>query len=249
MRTVPILATLAVAAVTVGACGTGHVSTPAPAAAGAASTSALRVITATATGKAEGTPDLLTITIGVQTQAARAAAALQDNNTKAAAVIAKLESGGVAAKDVQTSQLSVNPVYSGTNSVITGYQVSDLVTAKLRKLDGAGTVIDDAAGVAGDSARIDGISFSINDDSVLLAQARADAVRQAQARAKAMADAAGVTLGPLRSISDTSVQAPAPLAFADNALRAGASAGSSPVPVQPGTQALSVDVQVVYDIG
>jgi uncharacterized protein YggE len=244
MRTLPIFATVAVAAVGAVACGSGQAATPAA----VSDPGSIRAITATATGKAEGTPDLLTITIGVQTQAPRATAALADNNTKAAAVIAKLESGGVAAKDVQTSQLSVNPTYGPSGAVITGYQVSDLVTAKLRKLDGAGAVIDDAAAVAGDAARIQGITFSINDDSALLAQARADAVRQAAARAKAMADAAGVKLGRLRSVSDVSVQQPLAFNNVANSLAAGTSGGPSPVPVQPGTQELTVDVQVVYDI-
>ena len=206
-------------------------------------TAARRTITSNAIGAAEGTPDLLTITIGVQTKAANASKALADNNTKAAAVIARLKAGGVAEKDIQTAQLSVNPTY-GPTSVITGYEVSNLVTAKLRQLAAAGTVIDDAATVAGNDARVEGISFSIDDDSSLLSQARANAVVQAIARAKTMARAAGVSLGRIRSITDVAVQAPQPFELRDSAA---AAAGSS-VPIQAGTQKLSVEVAVVYDI-
>lgn len=234
-----IAALVAVAVLLVGsatACAEGNTSTP-PAA---------RTITAGAVGKAEGTPDLLTITIGVQTQAPKATAALAGNNAKAAAVIARLEAGGVADRDIQTAQLSVSPTYSGgPTPTITGYQVSDLVTAKLRHLGAAGAVIDDAAAVAGNDARVEGISFSIADDSSLLATARANAVEQAVGRAKTMARAAGVRLGRLRSISDVSVQRPQP--FATGAAAA-ASSGPDAVPIQPGTEELSVEVAVIYDI-
>jgi uncharacterized protein YggE len=230
----PAIAILVVLAAT--ACAGGNSSTtPAP-----------RTITANAVGKAEGTPDLVTITIGVQTQAPKARTALSDNNTKAAAVIAKLKSAGVADKDIQTAQLSLNPTYrDGPTPTISGYQVSNLVTAKLRHLGDAGSVIDAAAAVAGDDARVEGISFSIADDSSLLARARADAVQQAVSRAKTMARAAGVTLGRLRSITDVLVQQPRPFTT-DSAASAGASAAA--VPVQPGTQELSVEVAVIYDI-
>jgi uncharacterized protein YggE len=237
---------LAVAGVALGltACTASKAATPAaPSVADPAS----RTISANALGKATGTPDLLTITIGVQTQASRAAAALADNNSRATAVIANLKAGGVADKDVQTSQLAISPTYGGgPNPTITGYQVSDLVTAKLRNLSGAGTLIDDAASAAGDAARVDGISFSIADDSALLASARADAVRQAVARVKTMADAAGVTLGDIRSITDQSAQQP----VLSNQFAAGSasSEGAAPVPIQPGTEDLTVDVTVVYDI-
>lgn len=208
-----------------------------------------RTISATAVGTADGTPDLLTITIGVQTQAPSAKQALADNNTKARAVIDRLKAAGVADADVQTSQLNVSPVYTGTTTpTITAYQVSDLVTAKLRNLAGAGAVIDDAAGAAGNAARVEGIVFSIADDSALASAARAAAVRLAHARAKVMADAAGVQLGPLRSITDVALnQQPYPVRMAFDSAAAG---GLSPsVPIQPGSEQLRVQVEVVYDIG
>jgi uncharacterized protein YggE len=215
-----------------------------PAASSSAGGGGMRTISASAEGKADGTPDLLTLTIGVQTQAPRAAAALADNNTRAAALIAKLKSEGVTDKDVQTSELSVGPTYSSDKTpVINGYQVSDTVTAKLRKLDVAGQVIDAAAGAGGDATRVQNISFSIDDDSALLVHARTDAVHQATTRAKAMADAAGVKLGQIRSVSDVDVSSSA---FPRAAVATGALASS--VPLQPGSQQLTVDVEVVWDI-
>jgi len=200
-------------------------------------------IVAQATGTISGTPDVVTVVIGVQTQSASAQTALDDNNKRAADVIAVLKESGVAPADLQTSQLSVNPSYDEKGQLITGYQVTNMVTAKLRDISTAGAVIDAAGKTAGDAVRVQQLSFSIDDDSALRAQARADAVKRAQAQAKQMADAAGIQLGAIRSITETPVAMPAvypSMAAADSA------AGS--VPIEPGSQELSVVVQVVYAI-
>ena len=209
-----------------------------------------RTVTATAEGKAEGAPDLLTVSLGVQTQSRTAQGALSDNAAKAQALIAKLKADGVADKDIQTSQLNVSPQYTGggpgTAPAITGYMVTNLVTAKLRKLDKAGALIDNAVASAGNDARVNSLGYSIDDNSALLSAARADAVRQAAARAKAMAEAAGVTLGPVRAITDSSAPQIQPM-YAMAAPTAGGATGAS-TPLQPGTQQLTVQVVVVFDL-
>ncbi len=151
-----------------------------------------------------------------------------------------LKSKGVAAADLQTSQLSVNPTSDSATGRITGYEVTNQVTAKLHDIGAAGGLIDAAGEAAGDAVRLQQLAFSIDDDSASRAQARADAVRQAQAHAKQMADAAGVTLGRIRSITELPVSPPSPLG------REGAAA--APVPIEPGAQELAVMVEVVYAI-
>jgi len=199
-------------------------------------------ITAQATGTISGTPDVVTIVIGVQTQSASAQTALDDNNKRAADVIGVKESG-VAPADLQTSQLSISPSYDEKGQQITGYQVTNMVTARLRDISTAGAVIDAAGKTAGDAVRVQQLSFSIDDDSAVRAQARADGVKRAQAQAKQMADAAGVELGPIRSITET----PAGTPTIYPAMAAGDTA-AAPVPIEPGSQELSVVVQVVYAI-
>ena len=208
----------------------------------------LRTIVATGDGQATGTPDTLTVNIGVQTTDVSAAQALQTNNTEAANLISKLKADGVASADIQTSQLNISPQYTGNGTPrITGYTVTDEVVAKLRQLAKAGQLIDDAVGAAGNDARIDSIGYSIDDDSALLAAARAAAVRSAAARAKAMADAAGVSLSQVRTITDqTQPQINYPQTFA--AASAANGSAAAPVPFQTGQEQLSVEVQVVYDI-
>lgn len=201
-------------------------------------------ISAQAIGTISGTPDVVTIVIGVQTQSASAQTALDDNNKKAADVIGVLKDSGVAPADLQTSQLSINPSYDEKGQQITGYQVTNMVTAKLRDISTAGAVIDAAAKTAGDAVRVQQLSFDIDDDSALRAQARADAVRRAQSQAKQMADAAGVQLGAIRSITETPSATPTIYPA-----MAGADTAAASVPLEPGSQELSVTVQVIYAIG
>jgi uncharacterized protein YggE len=209
----------------------------------AASTSAGSTpgITTRGLGTVTRTPDTVTIVIGVQTRAPSAKGALDANTARATALITVLKSKGVAAADLQTSQLSVNPTSDSATGRITGYEVTNQVTAKLHDIGAAGGLIDAAGEAAGDAVRLQQLSFSIDDDSASRAQARANAVRQAQAHAKQMADAAGVTLGRIRSITEVPVSPPSPLG------REGAAA-AAPVPIEPGTQELAVMVEVVYAI-
>jgi uncharacterized protein YggE len=198
-------------------------------------------ITTRGLGTVTRTPDTVTIVIGVQTRAQSAKGALDANTGKATALIDVLKSKGVATADLQTSQLSVNPTSDSATGRITGYEVTNQVTAKLHDIGAAGGLIDAAGEAAGDAVRLQQLAFSIGDDSASRAQARASAVRQAQAHAKQMADAAGVTLGRIRSITEVPVSPPSPLG------REGAAA-AAPVPIEPGTQELAVMVEVVYAI-
>jgi uncharacterized protein YggE len=201
-------------------------------------------VTVDAVGRVDGTPDTLTVTIGVHTQAARATDALADNSRRTADLLAALKSNGVADKDLKTAQLSLEPTYQN-NGVITGYQVDNTVMAKLRDLSHAGALIDAAAAKVGDAVRIQGFAFSIDDSSGLVSAARRAAVAKAKAQAAELADAAGAKLGAIRSITETqnNTSPPYPTAYADKV----ASAAPS-VPIQPGSQTLEVQVTVVWDL-
>ena len=166
-----------------------------------------RLITAQGVGSVTGTPDVLTISLGVQTNSGSAQTAIDDNNRLATEAVAIIKASGVADADLQTSRLTVSPTYDD-RTTITGYQVSNMVTAKLRNIGGAGALIDAVGKAAGDAVRVQQLSFSIDNDSDLRATARAAAVKQAQAQAKQLADAAGVALGPVDSISESAGSSP-----------------------------------------
>ncbi|MFD1814487.1 SIMPL domain-containing protein [Rhodococcus gannanensis] len=200
-------------------------------------------ISTQAVGTVTAAPDTATVVLGVQTQDATAEAALSANSERATALIDSLKAKGVAAEDIATSGLSVNPTYGTSSMDITGYQVTNMVTATVHDISGAGELIDAAAAATGDAVRVQSLTFSIDDDSDLRAQARAKAVQQAQTQAGQIADAAGVSLGDVRSITEVAANTPTPLpgrVMSDQA---------ASTPVEPGTQDLTVTVSVVYDIG
>ena len=201
-------------------------------------------ITARGTGTVTATPDVVTVTLGVQTDGSSAREALDANTGAATALLDVLRGAGVDPADLRTSDLSVYPSYGDDGRRITGYQVTNRVEAVLRDLAGAGALIDAAAGAVGDAVRVDGLAFSVDDDSAARATARGDAVRRAVAQAQEMAEAAGVALGPLLSVTELpTTPAPQPFAAAaDAALQAA-------VPLQPGTQDIEVAVDVVHAIG
>jgi hypothetical protein len=204
-------------------------------------------IAARGVGLVKGTPDTLRVTLGVETRSPSAKDALAANNDKANALVDTLKSKGVEAKDIQTSQLSINPNYDDKGQRIVGYQVNNMVTATLHDIGGAGALIDAAAGAVGDAVRVQSIGFSIDDDSALKAEARTQAVHLAQLQAEQMAKAAGVKLGNIRYISE--VPASSPMPYAERYLGdAKAAAGSTPAPVLPGQQELSLTVDVVWEI-
>lgn len=199
-------------------------------------------ITTRGVGTVTGTPDTLTVVLGVQTRAAAAAAALADNTTRTSALLDVLRGRGVAADDLRTNRLQIFPTFENDGR-ISGYEVTNEVTATLRDIGGAGALVDAAAQAAGDAVRVQQISFGIDDDAEPRSRARADAVRQAVTQARQLADAAEVGLGPILSITEVvDGQPPVPVA------RDSAAAAQAAVPIEPGTQDVSVTVEVVHAV-
>lgn len=205
-----------------------------------------RTITVNATGLVRGTPDVMELTIGVSSRESSAAEALARNSERARKVIEVLLEAGVDEKDLQTTNLSVSPVYDDDGEHVIGYAVSNTVEARIKELDEVGKVVDAATAVAGDDIVVNGLSFSFDDNTELVTQARTDAVKRARSQAEQLAAAAGVELGALLTLTEDS----APVGPAvDAAPRAAESdSGTAAPPIEPGTQALSVTVTLVYAI-
>lgn len=195
----------------------------------------------------QGAPDTLTLSLGIQTQSATAAIALDSNSTKADALVNTMEADGIAKADLQTSGLSVQPVYNNTGATITGYQVTNTVTITVHDLARAGTIIDDAAKVAGNAIRVNSVAFSIEDSTALVGRARAGAVRQATGQAAVLASAAGMALGPLCSLRDnTQLPQPQPQPVWSG-FAAAAPAVHLP-PIEAGTEQVTADVTAIYQL-
>lgn len=199
-------------------------------------------VTVTGAGAVYGTPDTLSVQMEVDTRAAHASDALSQNESETNSLIKALTGSGVDQSDIQTASLSISPTYGTDSNSITGYEVDETVAVTLNHLTTAGSVLDTAARSAGDDIRIDSMSLSISDTSSLMAQARAEAMTDAKTRASQLASGAGATLGTIVSITDNTQTSTPPI---DDA---GLPAASSAVPVQAGSEQLSVSVTVIYQL-
>lgn len=201
----------------------------------------MRQVAVVGHGEVKARPDTATVQIGVETEAATAKDALAQNNAQAQALQKKLAELGVDAKDMQTSNFSIFPTYGTDGRQVTGYRVSNTVTVTIRQLDQAGALLDQVVQAGANS--IYGISFSVDDPQKLLEQARVQAVADAKARAGQLAAAGGASVGDVLVISENVSSPPVvPLAMLDRA----AAEQAPSVPVQPGEQSFSVDVQATF---
>lgn len=216
----------------------------ATAATGAAAQDDARRITVTGMAEVEVAPDLATLRSGVETLAPTAGAAVAENAALMTAVLTALEAAGVDKADIQTSQLNLSPVYDNRPeregpAVIEGYSVRNVLTVRVRNLIRLGATIDAMA--AAGANRIDSVSFDIADPGPHLDAARRDAVADARARAELLADAAGVTLGPVMTLRESpSYDGPVPM-------RARAEVAMA-MPVAEGAISLGASVEIVYGI-
>ncbi|HTW10942.1 MAG TPA: SIMPL domain-containing protein [Acidimicrobiales bacterium] len=245
--TIGLLGVLALGGAALGACGSGpsHQVTTGSIKADPKCTSGMPTVSVEGYGTVNGVPNQAVLSLGIQTQDASAVAAMRSNAVKASAVVKMLEAAGVPATDLQTSGLQVQPNYNNSGTVITSYGVSNTITVTINDLSLSGTLIDDAARIAGNAVRVNDISFDVQNETGLLGRARAQAVSQAVGQARIMATAAGMTLGPLCSLQDnTSETTPPPM----NDFAAGEPAAAVKTPIEAGTEQVTANVTAVYGL-
>ena len=175
------------------------------------------------------------------------AKAAYDEMAAASEQIAKVvKDAGVDKKDIQSSQIYLNPTYDYTDgrTRLTGYTASITITVRLRKPEKASDILDGAAAVTGDALRLRGMSWSVDDPSKALDEARTAAMKDAQARAETLAKAGGADLGRVITIVESS-QNVSPPPFDGGSKDEGA--GPSVV-IEPGTESIVVNVDVIYEI-
>jgi len=195
-----------------------------------------------------GTPDTLRLDLSVVATGSSVSEALASANRSAGAVQNSLLANGVAKRDLQTSGLNIQPDYDYSNGGtprLKGYQASQSVTAKLRDLGRAGDAIGKAVGAGGNALQVDGVSLDLEDTGALVSSARDKAFAEAKAKAGRYARAAGRTLGDVVSIAEDVANA-SPIPMSSAVLDKAQAAGS--VPIQPGSQDVSVSVTVVFSM-
>lgn len=203
----------------------------------------MRRLTVTGQGEARVAPDLATVQLGVTTQAETAAEAMRENSALQGAVIDALKAAGVAEKDIQTSGLNLNPVmeYGENRSPrINGYQASNMVAIRVTEMASLGIVLD--AIVDAGANEINGISFGREDAAEVEDEARRAAVADARHKAEVLAEAAGLTLGPVLLLRDNPAS-PGPRPMMRMAADA---AASESVPVQAGELSMAAMVEMEY---
>jgi hypothetical protein len=207
----------------------------------------LRTISLSGHGEVRMAPDLAIVTVGVTSSAATAREALDANTKSMEGVMAALKGAAIELRDIQTSNFSVNPRYDyGQNNAqppkVIGYDVSNNVTVTVRKLDSLGAVLDQV--VSSGSNQINGVMFQVSKPETATDEARKLAVADAQRKAKVYADASGVALGPIMSLSEGGGYRPPVPVY--KTMRA--EAVSADVPIAQGEQAIAVDVNITWEI-
>jgi hypothetical protein len=206
------------------------------------------LITVTGEGEVTAAPDMADVGIGVVTDEATAAAALQANSQALAAVIDGLKKDGIESRDLQTSGLSLDPRYepmrNGQAPKLAGYRASNTVSVRVRDLSKLGTLLDKSVGTGANELR--GLSFGLSNHAALQDDARRRALQDAMRKAQLYAETGGVKLGALRAVTEEAFGFPVPK-FAQPRMAMAADA-APPVPIEGGELSVKARVQVTYAI-
>ncbi len=205
-----------------------------------------RTISLIGHGEARVAPDLVVVTVGVMSQGATAAEALSANTTSMNAVFETLKTAGIEARDIQTSNFMVQPRYDYNNNTqppkLVGYDVSNNVTITLRQIAALGGLLDKL--VTAGSNQIQGVMFQVEKPDAALDEARKLATADATRKAKLYAEAMGVSMGSVLSISE-GVRYEPPMQMR---MKSAAAPMAEAVPIAAGEQVLSVDVNITWEI-
>ncbi len=212
------------------------------------------------TGKGEVVtiPDVATFSFTITEKAKKGEDAQAAMVAKANPTIDAVKAAGVAKEDIKTENYSLNPTYEyqnapcsyggscGTNSVISGYEASETVTVKVRKLDDAGSIV----ALVGDKgvSNISSLSIVVDKPEAFRAQARELAIADAKAQAESIAKAAGLHLGRIISFNEDGSNPVMPYAMDSYAPMAMKSEAGAPVPIENGSQKITSNVTILFEI-
>jgi uncharacterized protein YggE len=199
----------------------------------------------TAYGEAKADPDMATITLGVETNGATAADAMQANAAQMAKVVAALKRAGIADRDLQTANLSLNPQYvyeQNQPPKLTGYQASNQMMVTVKDLSKLGAVVD--ASVSAGATNVGQIAFGLSNPVAAENTARVAAVKALQDKASLYANFTGYRIGRLVNLSEGggyTVEPPRPM-------MAAAFKAAAPTPVEAGTVKVRVDISGMFEL-
>jgi hypothetical protein len=223
-----------------------------PSSAGAQQATINQTITGTrldinATGDVTRVPDLATISAGVVSHEATATAAIQDAATRMTRVREALRRAGIADRDIQTSNISLNPDYVYTQNQppkLSGYNASNQLTVRFRDIAKTGKILD--ALIAEGANQISGPNLSIEHPEAALDEARAKAISAGRARADLYARSLGLRVARIVAVSESGGYAPPPPMPPMVMMAARGERDSSTI--DPGEQKLQVSVSMTFEL-
>lgn len=198
-------------------------------------TTPAKTVTVSGSGSVTTVPDRASFDFTANSQGATAQAALAKNAAVAAAMIAAIKNAGVPDSDIQTGQVSLSPQMNDAGTDVLGYTASNTVTATIG-IAKAGALVDAAVGAG--ATGVNGPTLTRSDSDALYNKALQAAVANAADKAKALAAAAGLTLGGVQTMVEGSQQ---PVVFAAGKMDAAAG-----TPIEAGTQTIDATVTVTY---
>jgi uncharacterized protein len=208
-----------------------------------------RTITLEASGKVTATPDIATVTMGMEVTADSVNEAQEQNTNAMNTLLSRLEALGIDKADVQTSNYSVFPEYNYTQDegrVLQGYRVNQNVTVKIRDLSKSNNVIALAGAVGANN--VSGLNFTIDDTEVYKAQTRDEALRKIAVKAKVLSKSLGVKLVGVAGYNEFDGGGRNPVAYRDFAV-AESGFGGAPAPqIEAGSLDVMLNVSVTFEI-
>ena len=204
-------------------------------------------LSVTGEGRVSAAADVAVLDVGVSVVRDSVGEARADAAEAMEAVRASLRASGVADGDVVTVQFNVFPEFDfrEEGQTLRGFRVTNVVSARIRDIDDASRVIDEAIVTAGDNVVVNNISFTIDDSTALADQARELAIEDARRKAQVLADLAEVELGDLLNVGESGGAGPPALAFAEAALPRG---GGGPTPIDGGEVTVALSVFLTFAI-
>jgi hypothetical protein len=222
-----------------------------PAATAAAQPVPLQAISGTrldvvALGEVTRVPDVARINAGVVTQATSASEAIRLNSGRMAAVRDALRRAGIAERDIQTSNISLQPDYRYAENqppVLTGYRASNEVSVRFRDIAQTGRILD--ALVAQGANQINGPMLEIDRPEAALDEARTAAIANARARAELYARSLGMRVRRVLSVSEAGVPS---MPYPQPIMAARVAAVAEAMQIDPGEQRLGVTLTVSFEL-
>lgn len=200
-------------------------------------------------GKVIAVPDLATVTIGVVSEGATPTAVRDSNNQKINQIIAFVKQLNIDAKDIQTTGFYSSPKYNYANgqSTLAGYQANQTITVKVRNIDKSQQQLEKMlTGVVSSGAnQIQGVNFGFSDADKFKQAARKKAIAQAKQKAKELADDAGIRLGRVVNIVESSSNLTMPY---PRMMSMAAKSKAVAPDIEPGTEEINETVTLMFEV-